>query len=223
MQLFKVNNKWQLHNIISITLKLIMIIGAILCFLKGHYLLSSATVGIIIVVFLPVILSHRFKLNIPPEFECLAILFIYATLYLGSIKGYYARYWWWDSVLHAGSGFILGILGFLLVYVLNERKEIGLAMKPHFVALFAFTFSLALGAVWEIFEFAMDSFFDMNMQESGLVDTMWDLIVDTIGALLISILGWLYMNKAGDGFFLEKWINNFIEKNPDLFTHNDYR
>ena len=220
MQLFKVDGKWHLQNILSFILKLTMLVGAGLCLLKEHYLLSIATLGIIGITFLPIILSRHFQVNIPPEFECLTIAFVYATLYLGSVQGFYLKYWWWDSMLHTGSGFILGILGFLLVYVLNERREIGLAMRPHFVALFAFTFSLALGALWEIFEFTVDSFFDMNMQETGLVDTMWDLIVDTVGALTISLAGWRYLANRGSNSFLERWINNFIDKNPRLFARN---
>ncbi|NIP58646.1 MAG: hypothetical protein GWM92_10095, partial [Gemmatimonadetes bacterium] len=137
-------------------------------------------------------------------------------LFLGEIQGYYVRYAWWDKVLHTSSGFLLGVLGFLLVYVLNQDERIDLSMKPGFVALFAFAFSVAVGALWEIFEFAMDSFFGMNMQKSGLVDTMWDLIVDSVGALAVALLGYAWMTRDTDSF-LEDWIESFIEANPRLF------
>ena len=68
------------------------------------------------------------------------------------------------------------------------------------------------------FEFAMDQLFGMNMQKSGLVDTMWDLIVDGFGALIISIAGWGFLKKRSNESFLEDWINSFIEKNPRLFS-----
>jgi len=89
-------------------------------------------------------------------------------------------------------------------------------MKPAFVALFSFVFAIAIGSMWEIFEYSMDSFFDLNMQKSGLVDTMWDLIVDAVGALFIAVLGYWYM-KRGSEYFVEKWIAKFIEGNPRLF------
>jgi hypothetical protein len=47
------------------------------------------------------------------------------------------------------------------------------------VALYALCFSQAIGALWEIFEFAMDRFFGLTMQKpmfddrSGLTDMMW--------------------------------------------------
>ena len=185
--------------------------------LQGRWLAGIATTGIIIVTFLPLILGKRFAVRIPPEFEVLAVVFIYASLFLGEVRGYYIRYWWWDAILHAGSGFLLGILGFLLVYVLNERDDVDLHMRPHFVALFAFMFAVGMGAIWEIFEFAMDQLFAMNMQKSGLIDTMWDLIIDAGGALIISLLGWSYLRKAGSSSFLERWISAFVVANPRLF------
>ena len=143
--------------------------------------------------------------------------------FLGEVRNYYVRFWWWDIVLHTASGFLFGIIGFLLVHVLNEVEEIDVNMKPGFVALFAFLFAVGMGAIWEIFEFVMDRFFNMNMQKpmlgdpSGLTDTMWDLIVDTLGALIISALGYSYLKTAGNRSFLEKWIHSFIQNNPRFF------
>ena len=106
---------------------------------------------------------------------------------------------------------------------MNETEDVGIHMKPGFVAFFAFVFAVGMGALWEVFEFSMDSFFGMNMQKpmlgdaSGLTDTMWDLIVDTIGALIISLLGYGYVKAANSESFLERWIQAFIKKNPRFF------
>ena len=81
---------------------------------------------------------------------------------------------------------------------------------------------LAVGALWEVFEFAMDELVGMNMQTpflgdpSGLTDTMWDLIVDALGALTIALAGYLYM-KRGMTSIIERWIQRFIAGNPRLF------
>ncbi len=155
--------------------------------------------------------------HIPSEFEALTVVFVFASLFLGEVRGYYVRFWWWDAALHTASGFLLGILGFLLVYVLNEKDNIEFHMKPGFVALFAFMFALGIGALWEIFEFAMDSLVGMNMQKSGLQDTMWDLIVDAVGAGTIAVLGYGWLKRKNAASFLERWIHRFIETNPQLF------
>jgi len=46
---------------------------------------------------------------------------------------------------------------------------------------------------------------------------MWDLIVDALGALTVSVLGWRYLNNPEQDSFLERWINCFIEGNPRFF------
>ena len=210
-----------IHKRLTIFLQLTLLIGVIFAVVQGRWFAATVTAGIIVVTLLPLVLGRRFAVHIPPEFEVLAVVFTYASLYLGEVHGYYIRFWWWDAVLHIGSGFLLGIFGFLLVYVLNEMDDVDLHLRPRFVALFAFMFSVGMGALWEIFEFAMDQLFGLNMQKSGLVDTMWDLIVDTAGATVISLLGWGYLCNAGNSSFLERWIAGFVRANPRLFKLRD--
>jgi len=51
------------------------------------------------------------------------------------------------------------------VYVLNENERVDVHMLPRFVAFFAFTFSVSVGTLREIFEFSMDQLFGANMQK----------------------------------------------------------
>lgn len=210
-----------IHKGLSLSLQAALLIGVIGSLIQGRWLAALVTSAIIVITLLPFIVGRRFEVFIPPEFEALTVVFVYASLFLGEVRGYYVRFWWWDAVLHIGSGFLLGILGFLLVYVLNQRADIELHMRPRFVALFAFMFSVGMGALWEIFEFGMDQAFGFNMQKSGLIDTMWDLIVDAIGALTIALMGWGYLRTAGTNSFLERWIASFIRANPRLFDRHD--
>lgn len=193
-----------------------MLVGLVLSALEQQWmnvLLTATVIGLTVV---PGMMERQFKVTIPAEFELLAILFIFASLFLGEVRGYYLRFWWWDVVLHIGSGLLLGLVGFLLVYVLNQTDRISLHLKPSFVALFAFTFAMTGGAVWEIFEFGVDSFFGTNMQKSGLRDTMWDLIVDAFGALTMAILGYLYMRR-GWGSPIFRSVESFVRSNPRMF------
>tara|TARA_Y100000310_G_C20241599_1_gene604917 strand:- start:179 stop:619 length:441 start_codon:yes stop_codon:yes gene_type:complete len=119
-------------------------------------------------------------------------------------------------MLHTFSGVLLGAMGFTLVYILNSNPRVHVKMKPLFVAIFALSFAVAVGTIWEIFEFIMDSAFGLNMQRSGLVDTMWDLIVDLIGALFASIIGFISL-KIKKTFFMGNMINKFIRNNPHIF------
>ena len=170
----------------------------------------------------PALLGHRLPVRIPAEYELLAILFVFASLFLGEFRSYYERFWWWDIALHTTSGLLLGVLGFLLVYVLNESRRIDMHMRAGFVALFASLFAVAVGALWEILEFAADQLLGMQMQKpmlgdpSGLTDTMWDLIVNTLGAAAISGFGWWHMKRDRHSF-IDAWVDRFIEANPRFF------
>ena len=208
---------------ISLLLKIILAVGAVLEAIQGNWLNAVATTGVIIVAFLPMLVGYRLHVRIPAEFELLAVIFVYASLYLGDLHGYYLKYWWWDILLHTGSGLILGIFGFLLVYVMNEHEDLEMHMKPSFVSLFAFMFALGMGSLWEMFEFVLDQFVGMDTQGGSLVDTMSDLIVDGIGAFIISILGYSYLRTTKTDSFLERWIQHFINLNRRLFPHRKYR
>jgi hypothetical protein len=45
---------------------------------------------------------------------------------------------------------------------------------------------------------------------------MWDLIVDIVGALIISGMGWRYMHRKEQSF-IQAWIRKFIARNPRMF------
>lgn len=179
--------------------------------------------GLMIVIGFPLTAQRRLVANVPVEIQVFAILFIFATLFLGEIGNFYERYWWWDLVLHTSSGVLLGLLGFLVLYLLNETDAVNLHMRPAFLSFFAFFFSVGLGALWEIFEFAMDQIFGLTMQKpmfgdpSGLTDTMWDLIVDTAGAGAASLFGLGYMLRARkEG--RRDWLQRFVARYPSFFN-----
>lgn len=212
----------RVHRGILIVLQTIMTVELVLLVYDGQWINAFLVMAIMALTLAPAVLGRRFQVYIPPEFQVLAVVFVFAALFLGEMQSYYTRIWWWDIALHTSSGLLLGILGFLLVYVLNENEQAYVHMRPRFVALFAFAFAVAVGTLWEIFEFAMDQIAGTTMQKpmlgdpSGLTDTMWDLIVDTLGAAVISGLGWWYMERD-ERSFIEVWIGRFIERNPRLF------
>ncbi|NIJ15412.1 hypothetical protein [Sphingobium vermicomposti] len=189
---------------------------------KQQWIHVFLVTGIMLTMAFPVVLKGRFPVQIPSEIQILAIVFGFATLFLGEVRDYYERFWWWDLTLHATAGLLLGLQGFMTVYILNEDCHVDLHMRPAFLAIFAFCFSQAIGAIWEIFEFTMDQVFGLTMQKpmlgdpSGLTDTMWDLIVNAIGALVISVAGWRYLSRARSSY-LGDWVRRFIARNPQFF------
>lgn len=215
---------WSQHLplLLSSFMRLSILIAIIIAAYEGFWLNVFIATSILVLTFLPALLERNYKIVIPLEIEVFLIFFIYASLFLGEIHGYYTKLWWWDIFLHTFSAFLLGGIGFLMVYILNTDEHVRLRMSPAFLSLFAFTFALSMGALWEIFEFFMDQVFGMNMQKSGLVDTMEDLIVDSIGAFLAVLCGYFYAKKVKVPL-ITKLISRFREDNPDIFTQRDKR
>ncbi|MEE4362132.1 MAG: hypothetical protein V2I63_11490 [Pseudomonadales bacterium] len=213
----------RLHRRVTLALQAILMLELTLALWRSQWQTALLVAAILLVTLAPLLLGRRLRIVVIPEFEALAVLFAFASLFLGEIHGWYDRFWWWDMVLHLGSGFLGGILGFVLVHVLNEETDVRMSMRPGFVALFAFMFSLGFGTLWEIFEFAMDLAFDMNMQKSGLADTMGDLVVDAIGALAMALLGYRYLSRPTRQSFLDHWIARFIARNPRFFRRRGRR
>jgi len=178
------------------------------------------TVLVIALTLLPAFVGRRYRVVIPPEFQFISALFVVLTLFLGSAADFYYKYWWWDIVLHTGSGVLLGIIGFLAVFLLNHTDRIPKGITPFFLCVFAVTFAVTLGVIWEIFEYAVDCISpatNMQSRETGVVDTMQDLIVDTLGAVVVAVAGWAHL-RTGRYSIISGALARFIHLNPRLFT-----
>lgn len=214
----------RIHRLLIRFLLSIMSINWVILLLEQRWLSLFLVTLIILTLFAPIIFRKRLKVEIPAEFHITAVIFTFAALYLGEVQSFYDRVWWWDIALHALAGLLMGIFGFLLVYILNESKHVELRMTAGFIAFFAFLFAVSIGTLWEIFEFTVDQIFKTNMQKpmfrdpSGLTDTMWDMIVNAMGGLIISLSGWWYLKKKQD-FFVKEWIRKFIKRNPKMFRN----
>lgn len=182
---------------------------------KADYILmlSQCILGIIAMI-VPSRISENKKIEIPSNIYFLYVLFLYAAIFLGEVRNFFYRVPFWDLILHTFSGAMLGILGFSFVNLLNKSDKIHVELSPIFVAIFAFCFAITLGVIWEVYEFIGDGVLGLNMQKfalkngiqlvgrEALKDTMEDLIVDGIGAFVMSLIGYISLKyKKG---WLEK-------------------
>lgn len=157
----------------------------------------------IFVIHVPVFLSKRFRFVFPPFLYSIYIVFLYCAIFLGEVRSFYYAVPFWDDILHCMSSVMSGIFGFMMISILNRKEGATTHLSPVFTALFAFCFSVMVGAVWEIYEFSADSLFGLNMQkfiledgtvligQEALSDTMFDIIIDCAGAAIASVLGFI--------------------------------
>ncbi len=200
----------------------------VLIFIRGWIIGDHSQDFLIIITFIltyfPSILSKKFGVYLPKRLQLIITLFIFAAQILGEIGDFYEKISWWDTMLHTISGIVLGLVGFLFVYLLNEKGNINVNLSPKFVIIFAFCFALTMGVFWEFFEFGADRLFGYNMQkfrmpgQDGLVDTMNDLIVDAIGAIVACIGGYIYIKRKKDVLFndyFDEWFESERIKNTE--------
>ncbi len=184
---------------------------------KSDYVLMLAQCVLgIFAMLLPGLLEHRIHLVIPSKMVILYALFLYGAIYLGEVRSFYYAIPYWDNILHFFSGSMLSALGFSFIVLLNKTDRIPVNLSPIFISAFAFCFAVTLGAVWEIYEYAMDGFMGLNMQKFALAngtqlighaaisDTMEDIIVDCISAFTISAIGYLSCK------YKKGWIERFL-------------
>lgn len=168
----------------------------------------------------PNLLASKLKITLPVPFVAAIIVFLFATVFLGEVFDFYGRFWWWDIALHGTSAIGFGLTGFLFALMLFEGDRFA---APYWaLTLIAFSIAMTTGALWEVFEFTMDSLFGLNMQKTGLDDTMGDLIVDAIGGAIGSLAGYLYLIGSGRGM-LNRPIRQFIALNRRLYLKSRNR
>lgn len=174
---------------------------------QNYIIMLECLIGILLVI-VPGIIDKKLKLELPDLLYIMYFIFLFAAIFLGSGLGFYSKIPRWDDVLHSLSGALLAVLGFAIIMLYNKRsKRIEGTISAGFMAVFAFCFALAIGAIWEIYEYTGDGLMQMSMQRfldaegNGLVgraalyDTMKDIIVDTLSALTTSIVGGILISK----------------------------
>lgn len=169
--------------------------------------------GFLLVSTIPSVIEKKGKLNIPDFMEVIFIIMCICHFILGEMYDFFIKYRWWDSMLHTFSGMMVAILGFSIVNSINQENK-DMNIPPIIIALFAICFSVTVGVLWEIVEFLIDFISSSNMQRfkdnytgepfvgrKALLDTMKDLILDTLGACIISIIGFLDLRNEKKAFY----------------------
>lgn len=158
-------------------------------------------------------LEKQLRINIPTFISMIFMVFSTSSLVLGSQFGFYERYYWWDDLLHFSYGIWFSFIGYLVIQYFSIRRHVSNDLL--LIMLFSFCFTLACGVLWEIYEFSLDTFFGMNTQSTdfgtGVTDTMVDLMLATIAALLTDTVIYLYL-RFGDKHWLSKFARKFREK-----------
>jgi hypothetical protein len=200
------------HGIIINSIRLLLVLIFIHAIFTNSAAVQLLSAIALVATYLPTILHKYFKISIPAKFEILVFMFIYGILFLGEVKRF-SQVWWWDTALTLIASLILTFTALSILYVLYKENRID--TNPLFIAILTFCFAIAAGAVWEILEFTLDFFLGTGFQPT-LIDTMMDQVVNAIGALIVSTIGYIYIIKDKD-LLISTFITRLSKRNIALF------
>ena len=219
-------------------LRILVLLTAVRCAFTHNYESLAICVLTLVLFLLPSLFEQLLKIEIPPVFQVIIYLFIFAAEILGEVNKYYTAIPGWDTMLHTINGFLCAAIGFSLFNILNRGSK-SMQLSPFYLSLVAFCFSMTVGVVWEFIEFTADQMFFLDMQKDfvissfssvtldesntqipvrvfditrtiietkngdpvvieggyldiGIIDTMKDLLVNFIGAIVFSVIGYFY-------------------------------
>lgn len=121
-------------------------------------------------------------------------LFILLALVMGSILKLYYQIWWFDLLAHFSSG----VLSSIVAHIILEKSHLLRKDKRLFNFIFIILFTIAIAACWEYFEFFCDKISGGDTQwvaETGVDDTMTDMLIATFGGILTSVFFYYYDKK----------------------------
>ncbi|MFI3252376.1 MAG: hypothetical protein R3Y21_04145 [Mycoplasmatota bacterium] len=209
-------------QILSLTIMVMCVLGVFITKdddRQARYFFNFFTIlWLFLVTFIPRILKKKIKLAVPDPILVIFLVFCICHFLLGEAGHFYLYVPHWDTMLHLIGGAVTAILGFCLIGLFNDIQKIDVKLSPFFLALFAICFTITVGVVWEIFEFASDVITGSNMQRymdsvtgevfvgiAALKDTMKDLILESISAVVVGMI-YIFNTKFRDS------IDNFKMK-----------
>ena len=184
-----------------------------------HFLrLVQVGFGLVALLF-PSLLKQHTRILLPQRITFIYAVFLYLALLLGSLGGFYDTVAEWDTIQHALSSALFGVLGFSVIANLQEGGVQRLNLTPVLSSLFSFCLATTIGVLWEFYEFFADSVMGQNTQrtmtiegvpligQAALLDTMGDLIVNCTAAAIVAILGYFALKSSGN--WLEAYLITF--------------
>jgi putative membrane protein len=190
-----INKYNKLAIILTILFEAIVLITGIIGIFKNpksFILLVLLAMACLTLPLIATYIANKKNMRLPPHFQVFSLIFIFSAQYLGEILKLYEKFWWWDSMLHFIAGLYLTIIGsYLINDVFMPRSGITSKRFILFSLLFSFSFTEAIGVLWEIFEFSGDLVLKTHMAEGNLKDSGMDLLVKTAGALIVSVIYYL--------------------------------
>ena len=178
--------KFTLTEIINLSLSIIILI---LAFFTPNKNLYYGGVSFLIAEILSILFVRVLPLPFT-SFEVTILQFqIFISIFLGTTLNFYGLISEFDFLLHISFGVVASVLSipFIKFFINKLNLDIN-KTQILFIIFIIFCFSTTCGTLWEIYEFSVDKLLRLNTQNNSLLDTMSDIIANTIGTLSFCII-----------------------------------
>lgn len=180
----------KLESILAWLMKFSMSILLLYSLHRHEYTWAFACGFSLLLCAIPNMLKRRFDIHLPTELEFLIVLALFLHSGGGALNAYHAIPGW-DHITHFTGTAVVALLGLMIMAIIDGYSE-QIRFNTPMLIFFVIIFALAMGTVWEMFEFSSDKIFGTHEQWS-LDDTMWDLIFDMIGGIIVAVPGAFYL------------------------------
>ena len=108
-------------------LEFLMYMGTLAYIIYGviskEYMYSLNGLLTLVVIAAPRVLMKRFKFNATTFLKFLVQFFIFVSMFLGRLNGFYGKVPYWDTFLHTISGFIIFLVAYV-VFIIQNKGEV---------------------------------------------------------------------------------------------------
>ena len=184
--------------------KIVAVLRAVVLVTGIYQMINEPLVGLAILLSLvaisfPSFVSRGRIKAMPLEFELILFIMVVLQLVIGETLNFYDHVPYYDKLVHFMLPFFLGFIAAMFAYTMQVTGSLKASLLPTmFVVVMV---ALGIGAIWEIIEYLADVFLGTYLQgsltASPLVDTMNDLIMDTLGGVFGALLVLRYVKRDG--------------------------
>ena len=187
--------------VISWILKALMVLLILMAVVRGMGAWVFGGIIALILCMVPTFINWKWKATVPVAIDILVTLALLIHIG-GEVTAAYFIMPHYDTLAHFTSSLLIACIAFVAIYALDRYWE-GLSMDIYVMAFFVVIMAMAMGVCWEFSEWASD-IYGGNWAQRGNLDTMGDLLIDTLGGIIMAIIGVLLvkrgkMDKATEG------------------------
>jgi len=194
---------------LTYVMQALIVITSVYSFYIGYYAGSFFGFVAVGLSLIPTLIHRKLHIVVPWEVTFLIAL----TLFL--YTGGYIYHWYldlspyYDIFSRLIGSLTVALLGFLAVLIMM-RASTCLEFANWQIFFFIVIFTLAIGVIWEIWEFAMDTMAGAYLAtpfQQGNTDTMLDLVIDLGAGMFIAVVGTFYLKRKS----AHEWADTFLE------------